>query len=266
MAKHIQETKNPEEQELEEKLAELSSLQEQLAQKELEFATLTSELHAFEANYLRTVGRKFAELDELNARIAGLIASRTPADLDAETAAKEARQRANESAGEARVGSAASGSARFVPTQELQELYRDIAKRVHPDLAVDDADRLNRNHIMAEVNHAYSEGDKERLLAILREWQSAPDTIEGEDVGARLVRTIRMIARVRSRIGEIEREMRSQAKTDLHRLKEKFDTAQSQGRDFFNEMVTELDVLLQEANARLRELQSEERGIADGPP
>jgi len=42
--------------------------------RELELADLRAELSAFEGLYLRRVGVLYAELDELNARIAELIA------------------------------------------------------------------------------------------------------------------------------------------------------------------------------------------------
>jgi DnaJ-class molecular chaperone len=56
---------------------------------------------------------------------------------------------------------------RFKPSDDLKRLYREIAKRIHPDLATDDAERAKRNQLMAEVNRAYADGDEARLRAIL---------------------------------------------------------------------------------------------------
>lgn len=56
----------PEEQELEKKSAELLALETELAQRELELATLRADLRAFEARYIGTVGVLYAELDEID--------------------------------------------------------------------------------------------------------------------------------------------------------------------------------------------------------
>ena len=58
----------PEERELENKQAELASLEAELIQRELDLATLRAELAEFESRYLRTVGVLYAELDEIDAK------------------------------------------------------------------------------------------------------------------------------------------------------------------------------------------------------
>src|SRR6266545_3728377 len=62
----------PEEKYLQKKLAELAEIESLLAQRELELHTLRGELLSFEKHYESAVGAKFAELDELRARIAEL--------------------------------------------------------------------------------------------------------------------------------------------------------------------------------------------------
>lgn len=50
--------------------------------------------------------------------------------------------------------------------ESLKQIYRRLARLYHPDLATDDADRERRNRLMAQINDAYAEQDKEALLAL----------------------------------------------------------------------------------------------------
>ncbi len=254
MTKEIEKTITPEEQELHEKLQELSSLETELAQKELDLATLMAELQALESRYTRIVGRKFAELDRINAEIAEFLAAKNPEDLHAQAEAQTARERARETSREAGEVIEPSKVEAFKPTKEIKELYRRIAKKIHPDLAVDEEDRERRTKIMSEVNKAYEEGDVERLESILREWETSPEAIEGEDIGSRLVRTILMIARVKSRIVQIEKEIEQLMGSDLHELKLKVDKAAYDGRDLIEEMAASIDAQIESAQERLEEL------------
>ena len=241
VVKELEKTRTPEEQELHEKLQELSALESELTQKELDLATLTAELLALESRYIRVVGGKYAELDRINAEIAEFLASQEPEDLHAQSEAQAARQKAEDSAREAGEMIEPSKVETFKPTKELKELYRKIAKMIHPDLAVDEEEYERRTKIMAEVNKAYEEGDVERLEAILSEWETSPEFIEGEDVGSRLVRAIRMIARVKRRIKQIEKDIKQLMQSDLYELKLKVDAAENEGKDLIEEIVEKID-------------------------
>lgn len=69
MTTDLIQAQTPEEKELARKLAELTVLESDLAQRELDLATLQAELHVFERRYLHIVGVRYAELDEINAKI-----------------------------------------------------------------------------------------------------------------------------------------------------------------------------------------------------
>jgi chromosome segregation ATPase len=155
---------SPEEEELAKKREELALLQAELADRELHLANLRAELSTFEGRYLREVGVLYAELDDWKAKIALLIAEEA-GTVQARTAATEARRQAEESYSAAH-GEAAR-AADFAPSPELKKLYRDVAKRVHPDLATDDADRAHRERSMAAANRAYQKGDVDALRRIL---------------------------------------------------------------------------------------------------
>src|SRR5438132_7650976 len=88
----------PEEEELERKKASLAQLQVQLAERELELASFRADLVHFEKHYLQTVGRRYAILDDLNAKIAEARTRQDPHRQDARDQARQARSKAQESA------------------------------------------------------------------------------------------------------------------------------------------------------------------------
>jgi len=88
----------PEERELSRKLRELAELEESLAGRELALATLEAELHVFQVQYLETVGRLYADLDEIEAEIAEREAFRDPGNTALIERAEAARSRAEGSA------------------------------------------------------------------------------------------------------------------------------------------------------------------------
>ncbi len=87
----------PEEQELEKKQRELSALETELAERELELTTVQAELHAFEREYLRVVGVRYAELDEIEAEIAKYLAFLNPKDSETRKQAEETWAKAQDS-------------------------------------------------------------------------------------------------------------------------------------------------------------------------
>jgi hypothetical protein len=227
----------PEEEELAAKREELARLEAQLAEEELALASLKAELASFEGLYLRRVGVLYAELDDWTARLAELKAERA-ATPKASAEAAEARAQANESY------SAAHGEAAevqpFAPSPDLKRLFRDAAKRVHPDTASDDADRARRERLMKEVNAAYAAGDEDALRSILAGLDSSPDAVQGSGTGADLVRVLRQLRLVKDRLTAIDIELTALAETDIALLKAKADIAASQGLDLLAEM--EVDI------------------------
>ena len=85
---------------------------------------------------------------------------------------------------------------------------------------------------MAEVNLAYENGDEAKLRSILADWESSPDTVEGEGVGAELIRVIRKIAQIQKRLTDIDAEIQQLNTSDLYRLWVKADEARNRAEIF----------------------------------
>jgi hypothetical protein len=139
----------------------------------------------------------------------------------------------------------------------LKNLYREVARRIHPDLATDEADRVRRQEFMARANRAYEEGDESRLRTILEEYESSPDTIVGEAIGSELVRVIRKIAQVKRRLSEIAGETNLVTQLELMILKTRVSEAAAQGRDILAEMARSIRVRIGEAQSTLNKFSTE---------
>ena len=218
------------------KQAELAELQGRLGDAELELATLRAELKIFEEEYLRVVAPCLAEMEVIQAQAA------------------EARARSATEVFDAPSCSTASQQASFCPPAEMKSLFREVAKTIHPDLAPNDEERRRRDQVMAEANAAYAGGNPEQLRKLLLEWKADPDAIRGDDIGARLIRAIRMIARAKNRIREIRIEMKSLRASDLYFLRQRSERATHEGRDLLAEMRRNLETQLAQQRSRVAEM------------
>ena len=240
----------PEERELARKRAEQAAIEAELADRELRATSLRAELGAFERRYLHFVGARYAELDEWKAKLAERVAREQPGNERAQQSARVARAIAGET--KSAVGEETAKEPRnFKASPELKRLYRDVAKRIHPDLTSDRKDRAKRQQLMAEANKAYERGDEARLAKILTEYDCSPEVVEGEGAGAELVRTIRRVSQARSRLAEIEAELDDLVRSDLYQLKSRVEEAEKTGHDVFAEMAEKVEEQIALAKARL---------------
>jgi hypothetical protein len=243
----------PEEWELKRKQIELTNYETTLAQRELELTTLHAELHLFQARYLKILGGLYSRLDDLEAIIAEKQARLYPKNHEARQKAAEARAQAQESAKEAKEARENSPKTQydFKPSENLKKLYREVAKRIHPDLASGEQQRERHQQFMAEANRAYQEGDEVRLRAILHQWEASPESVPGDECGAKLVRVIRKIAQVKARLRAIEIEFLRLKESSLYQLKTKVEEAESKGRDLLAEMAVFMSQQIIKAEQRL---------------
>ncbi len=254
----------PEDDELGQKRAQLDLLGTELAYREQRLVALQSQMQAFRARYVRRVGAGCAKLDELEAQIAESEARRHPDDLALREAARRARDRATRSRAAVRQLVSARLSA---PSEELRQLYRAVARRVHPDFGREPGDRNLRERLMAHANQAYQRGDERRLHGILAEYQFRPEGVDGDGTPAELARIIRRIALVRGRLDEIYLEVRETRASDLYRFKARAQAATRQGRDLLAEAGSALRARIARARRQLREMNPESaRGNQPGAP
>ena len=173
---------------LDQKRAELATLQTNLIERELALLNLHRQLPAFRAEYLRTVGKRYAALDDLDARMAASRAARRPDDTVAREAARQAWNTSDASAAQMNDPALLEPQPPFDPAAEIQTLYRALARKLHPDLAATDEERALRRPWMKKLDAAYTAQDGAALEALDAEWGTRPETVRALEVGGELAR------------------------------------------------------------------------------
>jgi len=231
---------------------EAARLRDRLAEIEVEQATLEAELAAFNADYMRVVMTVMLDVQELEARILALVAARsgTPDDADA---AQSARQRVNETTAHIRAVPRTPGP---VPTGDIKRLFRDAAKRMHPDLAVDEETRGHAEAFMKRLNAAYRAGDAEGIANLLSQWEASPfGAGGGDDDATRSARAARRVGALGDAVGRAQQRLDDLRSSELAQLMERAMAAAAAGGDLLADMRSAAEAALVQARARLAELE-----------
>ncbi|MCX5391826.1 hypothetical protein [Streptomyces sp. NBC_00094] len=180
-----------------------------LIEFEIAVETFRVEVENFSRLHHQKLGPMYARLDELDARIAEARAARSgdPEDLrraqearaavmpmpgveelfhdwiDSDGLSPEAAAMLNEQPVQA--------PKRVRPGEEARRLYRELARKVHPDLAREEDERQRREAFITRVNAAYARGDEAQLRDLAAEWEAGPAPAverlsESEELYARL--------------------------------------------------------------------------------
>lgn len=90
---------------------------------------------------------------------------------------------------------------------EILRIYRELAKRFHPDLARSDAARKRRAELMLRINVAYSERDLLALQTIAREAEAGDPSFAVLSAKERLLWARRVIARLDGQIDDLQGQL-----------------------------------------------------------
>ena len=243
----------PEEIELNKKRRVLERLKDTLADREEEMADLRAELEQFEARYSMDVARLYADFDEIEAEISEEELKLVPDDEEIKKRVEELRRRAEESAAQAE---AAHEAEEYIPTLEAKKAYHDLARAIHPDLALDESEKDRRHGLMAELNRAYSSGDQTKLDKMIEDLKNSPDSVKGESIGDDWVRAVRQIYQIRKRFADLDVEKADAEASELHELRMKVKAEMAEGRDLLKQMAERTKSHILKARRRLQNLQS----------
>ena len=230
---------------------EAARLRDRLAEIEVEQATLKAELAAFNADYMRVVMAVMLDVQELEARILAILATRSGESDDAD-AARDARERVRETTAHIRAVPKAPGP---VPTGDMKRLFREAAKRMHPDLAAGEVARGHAEAFMKRLNHAYKAGDAEAIAGLVQQWDASPFGAARDDEAVESARAARRVGALGDAVARAEARLAELRASELAQLMEQAMAATAAGGDLLAEMRRSAEAALATARARLAELE-----------
>ncbi|NHZ72216.1 MAG: DnaJ domain-containing protein [Aquificales bacterium] len=127
---------------------------------------------------------------------------------------------------------------------QIKKLYRQLARRYHPDLAADEAERVYRTEMMTAVNDAYAARSLAELLALAKELKAKGQT-EPSGKGVSEIGMIQALeeelTRCQRRLRQIDLDMQSLYTHHLVELSTEVKFGKQQGRDILAEMAEEVE-------------------------
>jgi DNA repair exonuclease SbcCD ATPase subunit len=148
-------------------------------------------------------------------------------------------------------------------SDKLKILYRKLARRFHPDFALDEADRAYRTNIMMAINAAYTAGDIVRLQELISQPDPQRPDYSDEELAEALLREVR---HCENRIFEIEKELGHLNRHPSAILKKRVDEAALFGRDLLEELTLDMREKIASRLIQRDVLQAEIEDFNNGAP
>lgn len=260
---------SPDDLALQRLLVVIEATRQEAAELQTTIETLRDELGRFEAAYHARTGHLFVELnrirlacDEFRHRIAMVRGQRwVQPDLiegDVERLFRDRRQTIDDEADEATSYQRAFEDEQATELSEsdeaeLRRTYRELARRNHPDLVQDPAERDRREQRMVRINTAFRERDLDTLRSLLT-LASTSDDIPGvtRTTAERLAWATAELTRLDGVIGRLRRDLAGIQESPTHEL---WQRSQREPR-LLDEMADQVSVQISDAASRLGDLQA----------
>lgn len=227
-----------EQHELESRRKEFHFLERRLVKLQCDLDDLRDEIAEFENIYAEQMSDRISELESLEKEL-GKFTCREEADAGPR-ADDFQWERKKSSINEQEVPpGCVPEPVRQEGVETLKDVYRKVAKAIHPDLSRDETERRKRQTLMAEANRAYAEEDHVTLLSILQGCDATAGQFR-ERVSERVILDQRIMA-FRGRIRVVEAEILRLKGSDLYRLVLKVQQARNVGKDILTEMAARLE-------------------------
>ncbi|MGP2442139.1 J domain-containing protein [Streptomyces sp. JW3] len=137
---------------------------------------------------------------------------------------------------------------RVRPSEEARKLYRELARRAHPDLAQEDGERARREEFITRVNAAYARGDAGELRRLAEEWDAGPKEERGPSRAEELYARLEWLAERKELLTRVANELEQSAIGGMLRL------APDDPDQLLEEIAEQLTAQVAEREAELAEL------------
>ncbi len=237
-----------------------------LIEFEIAVETFRVEVENFSRLHEQKLGPMYARLEELDARILEARAART-GDPEDRRRADEARARLMPIPGvEELLNGWMDGDGLFPeatamltdqpvrppqrvrPSEEARKLYRDLARKAHPDLAQEEKERQRREEFITRVNAAYARGDEAELRELAEEWAAGPELKRAPSAADELYARLEWLARRKELLTLVAKELEESAIGAMLRL------APDDPDRLLEEIAEQLRAQMTEREAELAEL------------
>lgn len=266
---------SPAEQQYQDHLLAIGERRRELAILEQDLTALRSAVTDFEALAQSRLGELFTELRRLERETADYSSrlTRLRAALDARIddalEGLDEEQELLEEAAFAAAGARARGRNPHVPeaarrwlateATEAKRLYIDLAKRLHPDLARNDEDRVRRERIMQRVNEAFRLRDLAGLRAVHLESIADDPNWETRPVTDRLAWADQELRRLETALGEARGGLSRLRGGELFRLY----TRHEAGDPVFDDLKVRIEGRIVTETTRLEKMQASYSKLVD---
>ena len=208
---------------------ELREARQRLAQGERALRTARTRLEVFAARYQRTVGERFEHLRRLQSLSGDAVGSGTQ---PTPRAPRPERPPGN---------------------AEFDRLYRELARRVHPDVSHDPGEHAVRTRAMAELNAAREtlDFDRARRLGDTFDGRADESETDSDDPEDQFERLLVAIERVEARLTAVTADAVRLRENKLYLLMEVVEAQERAGIDVLGETAADLDSQIAEARAAI---------------
>lgn len=234
--------------ELTRRRTELATLEARLAASEAEWLDTLERVAAFRTRYLAALGDLLLAVLRVREDLARQTAAAAASDERLAEEASRAEREADEATHEYEEAGRPQGPA-VEPSEDLKKLYREAARKLHPDFAQDDTDRERRTILMAEANAAYASGDEQKLRDLVA--GVADSDVASQGPPAELVALIGRIAEVWQRLDQVEASKTALLESDWWLLLSQFEAAAEVGTDLLADTREQLTGELAELRRRV---------------
>ncbi|MEU0390090.1 hypothetical protein [Streptomyces chartreusis] len=200
-----------------------------LIEYEIAVETFRVEVENFSRLHEQKLGPVYARLEELDARILEARAARS-GDAEDRRRAEEARARLAPIPGVEELlhgwmddsglfpeavamltDQAVRPPQRVRPSEEARKLYRELARKAHPDLAQEEGERARREEFITRVNAAYARGDEAELRELAEEWAKGPELKRGPSRAEELYARLEWLAQRKELLALLAKELEESA-------------------------------------------------------